>query len=97
MDAGVVAVAALVAPSVLAALHGQARAPRDPHRGASAPCWPGGRRCGRDELRYWNAASRNWVHDTATPDVYIGGDSTVQLTHQRHHRTRPIRIGAPPE
>ena len=35
---------------------------------------------GPDELRYWNAATRDWVIDAATFDVWIGGDSTAQLT-----------------
>ena len=32
------------------------------------------------ELRYWNAATRDWVVDTTTIDVYVGGDSTASLT-----------------
>ena len=35
---------------------------------------------GPDELRYWNAASRDWVIDRTTIDVYVGGDSTATLT-----------------
>jgi beta-glucosidase len=35
---------------------------------------------GRDELRYWNAARRDWVIDKTTIDVYVGGDSTATLT-----------------
>jgi beta-glucosidase len=33
------------------------------------------------ELRYWNAATRDWVIDTTTTiDVFTGGDSTAELT-----------------
>lgn len=35
---------------------------------------------GPDELRYWNAAARDWVLDATTIDVYVGGDSTASLT-----------------
>jgi beta-glucosidase len=35
---------------------------------------------GPDELRYWNAAMRDWVIDTTTIDVYVGGDSTAAQT-----------------
>ena len=34
---------------------------------------------GPDELRYWNAAARDWVIDAATFDVWVGGDSTAEL------------------
>jgi beta-glucosidase len=34
---------------------------------------------GPDERRYWNAAVRDWVTDTSTFDVWVGGDSTAQL------------------
>jgi beta-glucosidase len=35
---------------------------------------------GSGELRYWNAATRGWVIDTTTIDVFAGGDSTAELT-----------------
>ena len=35
---------------------------------------------GPDQLRYWNAATRDWVIDTTTIDVFVGGDSTAELT-----------------
>jgi beta-glucosidase len=35
---------------------------------------------GPGELRYWNAAARDWVIDTTTVDVFAGGDSTAALT-----------------
>ena len=35
---------------------------------------------GPAELRYWNAAAREWVIDASTFDVGIGGDSTAELT-----------------
>ena len=35
---------------------------------------------GPDELQYWNAASRSWVIDSTTVDVYAGADSTATLT-----------------
>jgi beta-glucosidase len=35
---------------------------------------------GPGELRYWNAATRDWVIDATTIDVFAGGDSTAELT-----------------
>ncbi|MVA74991.1 beta-glucosidase BglX [Auraticoccus sp. F435] len=35
---------------------------------------------GPDELRYWNAAARDWVVDAATFDVHVGGDSTASTS-----------------
>jgi beta-glucosidase len=35
---------------------------------------------GPAERRYWNAAVRDWVTDTSTFDVWVGGDSTADLT-----------------
>ena len=35
---------------------------------------------GPDERRYWNAAARDWVMDPSTFDVWVGGDSTAQLS-----------------
>jgi beta-glucosidase len=35
---------------------------------------------GPGELRHWNAATRDWLIDAATFDVWIGGDSTAQLS-----------------
>jgi beta-glucosidase len=35
---------------------------------------------GPGELRYWNAAARDWVIDATTVDVFAGGDSTAELT-----------------
>jgi beta-glucosidase len=35
---------------------------------------------GPAELRYWNAAVRDWVVDDSTFDVWVGGDSTAELT-----------------
>jgi beta-glucosidase len=34
---------------------------------------------GAAQLRYWNAASRDWVVDPSTYDVWVGGDSTADL------------------
>ena len=34
---------------------------------------------GPNERRYWNAAVKDWVHDAAPFDVYVGGDSTATL------------------
>jgi beta-glucosidase len=34
---------------------------------------------GPDERRYWNAAVRDWVSDTSSFDVWVGGDSTAEL------------------
>ena len=34
---------------------------------------------GPAELRYWNAAARDWVIDTTTFDVRVGGDSSAEL------------------
>ncbi|HET9302887.1 MAG TPA: fibronectin type III-like domain-contianing protein, partial [Propionibacteriaceae bacterium] len=35
---------------------------------------------GQNELRYWNAAVRDRVIDISTFDVWVGGDSTAELT-----------------
>ncbi len=35
---------------------------------------------GPSELQYWNAAVRDWVVDASTFDVWVGGDSSAQLT-----------------
>jgi beta-glucosidase len=35
---------------------------------------------GPGELRYWNAAARDWVIDTTMIDVFAGTDSTAELT-----------------
>jgi beta-glucosidase len=35
---------------------------------------------GPNERRYWNAALRDWVTDTSTFDLWVGGDSTAELT-----------------
>lgn len=34
---------------------------------------------GPRELRYWNAALKDWVIDASTFDVWVGGDSTAEL------------------
>ena len=34
---------------------------------------------GPDERRYWNAAVRDWVTDTSTFDVWVGGDALAPL------------------
>ncbi|MET0902750.1 MAG: beta-glucosidase BglX [Acidimicrobiales bacterium] len=33
-----------------------------------------------DQRRYWNAGTRDWVTDASTFDVWVGGDSTAQLS-----------------
>jgi beta-glucosidase len=35
---------------------------------------------GPNERRYWNAAVRDWVRDASIFDVWVGGDSTAQLS-----------------
>ena len=35
---------------------------------------------GPDELRYWNAATKDWVIDPTIIEVYVGGDSTAATT-----------------
>ncbi len=35
---------------------------------------------GPNELRYWNAATRDWVIDHTIIDAYVGGDSTATET-----------------
>jgi beta-glucosidase len=35
---------------------------------------------GQNERRYWNAAVRDWVTDSSPFDVWVGGDSTAELT-----------------
>jgi len=34
---------------------------------------------GPNELRYWNAAARDWVQDAENFDVWVGGDSSASL------------------
>jgi beta-glucosidase len=42
---------------------------------------------GPEELRYWNAASRDWVQEAETFDVWVGNDSTASLhTTLKIHR-----------
>jgi beta-glucosidase len=35
---------------------------------------------GRSELRYWNGVARDWVLDASTFNVWVGGDSTAELS-----------------
>jgi beta-glucosidase len=35
---------------------------------------------GPEARRYWNAAARDWVLDSSVFDIWVGGDSTAQLT-----------------
>ena len=35
---------------------------------------------GSDELRYWNAASKDWFIDVTAVDVFVGSDSTADQT-----------------
>ena len=35
---------------------------------------------GRLELSYWNAVARDWVLDASTFDIWVGGDSTAELS-----------------
>ena len=35
---------------------------------------------GPDELRYWNAAARDWVIDSAAFDAWVGSDSNASLS-----------------
>ena len=35
---------------------------------------------GPAELRYWNAAARDWVNDLSPFDVWVGGDATAGLS-----------------
>jgi beta-glucosidase len=37
---------------------------------------------GPDERRYWSAATRDWVTDASTFDVWVGGDATATLHAQ---------------
>jgi beta-glucosidase len=34
---------------------------------------------GNDELTYWSTATKSWVEESATFDVWVGGDSTAPL------------------
>jgi len=34
---------------------------------------------GKTELTYWSSATRGWVQEPATFDVWAGGDSTTSL------------------
>jgi beta-glucosidase len=42
---------------------------------------------GPAELRYWNAAVRDWVNDASTFDIWVGGDSTAELSTTFEART----------
>ena len=35
---------------------------------------------GPDQLRYWTAVTRDWVQDATEIEVYVGGDSTAELS-----------------
>ncbi|WP_298131052.1 glycoside hydrolase family 3 C-terminal domain-containing protein, partial [Micropruina sp.] len=35
---------------------------------------------GTDQLRYWSAATRDWVQDATEIEIYVGGDSTAELS-----------------
>jgi beta-glucosidase len=35
---------------------------------------------GPSERQYWNAAVRDWVTDSSTFDIWVGGDSTAHLS-----------------
>lgn len=35
---------------------------------------------GPDQRRYWSATARNWVLDSSTFDIWVGGSSTAELT-----------------
>jgi len=35
---------------------------------------------GPAELRYWNAAERDWLIEASNFDVWVGGDSTAELS-----------------
>lgn len=37
-------------------------------------------RIGPDELRYWSAAARDFVQEASNFDLWVGGDSTAELT-----------------
>ncbi len=34
---------------------------------------------GKDELKYWSSAERNWVNEAGSFDVWVGGDSNAKL------------------
>ena len=35
---------------------------------------------GKPELTYWSSATKTWVQESATFDVWVGGDSNATLT-----------------
>jgi beta-glucosidase len=35
---------------------------------------------GPEARRYWSTTARDWVLDTSVFDIYVGGDSTAELT-----------------
>jgi beta-glucosidase len=35
---------------------------------------------GPDHRRYWSTTARDWILDESVFDVYVGGDSTAELT-----------------
>ena len=47
---------------------------------------------GPNELRYWNAGVRDFVLDASTFDVWVGGDSTAQLTPRSPPRRDKPRL-----
>jgi beta-glucosidase len=65
--------------------HGTASRPVRELKGFRRATLQGGESCtvestlGPDELRYWNAAAHDWVIDSATFEVWVGGDSTAAL------------------
>jgi beta-glucosidase len=44
---------------------------------------------GPEQLRYWNAAARDWVLDESSFDVWVGGDSTAGLAAEFTVRGNP--------
>ena len=33
----------------------------------------------KDDLTYWSSATKSWIQDASTFDVWVGGDSTATL------------------
>ncbi|WP_448630971.1 fibronectin type III-like domain-contianing protein [Cellulomonas soli] len=56
---------------------------------------------GPDQLRYWSAATRDWVQDATTLDVWVGGSSaaelstTVEVTGRRGEAGRSLPLPMP--
>ena len=47
---------------------------------------------GPPELRYWNAAARDWTQDASVFDVWVGGDSNADARRRSRFISRTYSI-----